>query len=472
MLSTALLLSLQIFPQSEPASQIAQDSILPRPNILLCVADDWGWPHAGVYGDEVVQTPAFDRIAEEGVLFTRAFVSSPSCTPSRNALITGQQFYRLEQGASLWSTLDVDYPNFMFLLRDAGYEIGHWRKAWGPGDYKKGGYTEHPCGPGSKLPDFLKNRDRSKPFCFWFGTSDPHRGYKKGSGAEAGIDVDLVQVPSFYPNTEQIRSDIADYYFEVQRWDRDVAEAMRLLEKAGELENTIIVMTGDHGMPFPRCKANLYDWGSRVPLAVRWGKRVAKQQAVSDFVSLTDLAPTFLQAAGVPIPSEMTGRSLMPILTSNQQGRVGVKRDFVIYGRERHTSAQAKPSNYGYPARAIRTEQWLLILNLKPDRWPVGVPEGSTHPMGSFSDCDRGPTKTAIMTQPDSKWYQLCFAKRPAVELYHCKNDPDQIYNLAQDPQHAETVKKLTAKLIAYLESTGDPRFTDKPVQFEEYRYR
>ena len=153
-----------------------------RPNILFALADDWGWPHAGAYGDKVVKTPAFDRIAREGVLLRHAFVSSPSCTPCRNSIITGQQFYRLGQGANLWSTLDVEHPNFLFLLRDAGYEIGHWRKAWGPGDYTVGGYREHPCGPEGQFDDFLANRDESKPFCFWFGTSDPHRPYQEGSG--------------------------------------------------------------------------------------------------------------------------------------------------------------------------------------------------------------------------------------------------------------------------------------------------
>ena len=112
------------------------------PNILFCIADDWGWPHGGVYGDQVVQTPAFDRIAQEGVLFDHTFVSSPSCTPSRNAILTGQYHWRLEEGANLWSTLDIKFPVFPLLLEDAGYHVGHWRKCWGPGDIKAGGYAE------------------------------------------------------------------------------------------------------------------------------------------------------------------------------------------------------------------------------------------------------------------------------------------------------------------------------------------
>ncbi len=454
-------------PEEKPTS---------RPNILLCLADDWGWPHAGAYGDMIVKTPVFDRLAGEGVLFENAFVSSPSCTPCRNALLTGQQFYRLEAGANLWSTLDVRYPNFMFLLREAGYEIGHWRKAWGPGNFKKGGYTEHPCGPGSTFTGFFESRDRNKPFCFWFGTSDPHRGYAKGSGGKNGIDVDKVRLPDFYPDDDGIRSDIADYYFEVQRWDRDVGNAIKLLEEKNELDNTIIVMSGDHGMPFPRCKGNLYDWGAHVPLAIRWGSRAKPARRVSDFVSFTDLAPTFLDAAGLDVPGKMTGRSLLPVLESETQGRVDESRGFVVFGRERHVPAQKKPSMQGYPARAIRTDKWLLILNLEPDRWPAGVAEDANHRIGKYADCDDGPTKFIIMKMRDDpknrRYHDLCFARRGAVELYDCENDPDQVENLAGDPRHAGITEKLRTQLIDYLKATEDPRFTDRPVRFEEYPYR
>lgn len=447
-----------------------------RPNILFCFADDWGWPHAGAYGDPLVQTPAFDRLAREGVLFEHAFISSPSCTPSRNAIITGQQFYRLGQGANLYSTLDVAHPNFMRLLREAGYEIGHWRKAWGPGTFQAGGYQEHPCGPSQSFDKFMKERSDNTPFCFWLGTSDPHRSYREGSGEESGMDLSRVTVPEFFPDEPVVRSDIADYYYEVQRWDRDVAAALEQLQEAGELDNTIVVMSGDHGMPFPRCKGNLYDWGSRVPLAIRWGAEVKAGRQVSDFVSLTDLAPTFLKAAGVDVPESMTGDSLLAVLTSDDSGRVEQKRDAVIYGRERHGPAQENPSMSGYPSRAIRTDRYLFIMNLAPRRWPAGVPENATFAMGSFTDCDRGPTKRFITEHRDDpeyrSFYELCFAKRPAEELYDVENDPDQVNNLAAHVEYAETLSRLRQRLIAYLEETEDPRFTDSPVKFSEYPFR
>ena len=251
---------------------------------------------------------------------------------------------------------------------------------------------------------------------------------------------------------------------------------MKLLEEAGLLDNTVIVMSGDHGMPFPRCKGNLYDRGTRVPLAIRWGDRVKPDRTVTDFVSFTDLAPTFLEVAGVDVPKEMTGHSLLPVLTDGGNGRIDATRNFIVFGRERHTPAQRKPSTQGYPSRAIRTDTWLLILNLEPDRWPAGVPEGATHPMGRFADCDNGPTKSVIMKMEQDprnrEFYQLCFAKRGPVELYDCEKDPDQVHDLAGDPGYAGVVETLRAQLVDYLKATGEPRFTDEPVRFDDYPYR
>jgi arylsulfatase A-like enzyme len=412
------------------------------------------------------------------VLFERAFVTAPSCTPSRNGILTGQPFYRLGEGANLQSALDVAHPNFMRRLADAGYQTGHWRKVWGPGVFEAGGYEQHPCGPETGFDAFLERRAKDQPFCFMFGAYDPHRPYDAGQGAAGGVSAADIRVPPFLPDHETVRSDIADYYFEVERWDRDVARAIELLEQAGELENTIIVMTGDNGMPFPRCKGNLYDWGSRAPLAIRWGNGIAAPGRRTDaFVSLIDLAPTFLAAAGVDVPAAMTGRSLLPLLR-NEETKPGddARRDFAVYGRERHAAAQAMPSLDGYPARAIRTDRWLYIMNLAPDRWPAGVPDGATHPIERFPDCDNGPTKRFIIDHRDDPRYRhiydLCFARRPADELYDVQADPDQVENVAGDPAHRETIRQLRDQLTTHLRDTGDPRFTDQPVKFDDYPYR
>lgn len=449
------------------------------PNILFCIADDWGWPHAGVYGDPVVQTPTFDRIAREGVLFDHAFVSSPSCTPSRNAILTGQYHWRLEEGANLWSTLDIKYPVFPLLLEGAGYHVGYWRKCWGPGDITAGGYFD--TYPGGKhypegFAQFLGDRPEGKPFCFWLGSSDPHRPYEPGSGKASGMDLSKIRVPAFYPDVQEVRSDIADYYFEVQRFDSDCGSALALLEGADELENTIVVMTGDHGMPFPRCKSNLYDWGVRVPLAIRWGERIKSGRRVSDYVSFVDFAPFFLEVAGLEKQGQMNGRSLLPILESDQTGRTGMSRDFAVFGKERHVPAQASPDMGGYPSRGIRTDDYLYIRNFFPERWPAGVPEGATHPIARFADCDDSPTKIFLMDHRENpevkRFFDLAFAKRPSEELYDMQKDPYQVNNVAENPDYTQIKSELAARLTNMLKTTSDPRALKDPVLFDEYPYR
>jgi len=451
---------------------------LERPNILFCIADDWSWPHAGAYGDKVVRTPAFDKLAEEGMLFENAFVSSPSCTPSRNAILTGQHFWRLEEGANLWSTLDVKFPVYPLLLQEAGYFTGSWRKSWGPGDLSAGGYDSiHPAGKvyTNGFGQFLKERPAGQPFCFWLGASDPHRPYEEGSGKTAGLHVSEVDVPGFLPDNETIRSDIADYYFEVERFDSDVSRAVYLLDSLGELENTIIVVTGDNGLPFPRSKGNLYESGVHVPLVIVWGNRIQKNTSSDALVSLTDLAPTFLELAGLQVPEIMTGRSLKNILLNNKPE--GDKRfDHVVFGRERHTPAQLVPSMDGYPSRAIRTQKFLYIRNFAPDRWPAGVPENATHPIYSFADCDGGPSKSYLLeykNDPAVKtYYDLCFAKRPAEELYDVENDPWQLMNLAEDKFYSSVKDSLSELLMNELRKTKDPRVVDVGIDFDDYPYR
>jgi len=288
------------------------------------------------------------------------------------------------------------------------------------------------------------------------------------------LDPDEIELFPFFPDCEEVRGDVADYYLEVGRFDDDVSRALALLEASGELDNTLIVMTGDHGMPFPRCKGNVYDSGARVPLAVRWGDRIEGGQVLEDFVSLTDLAPSFLSAAGVQIPSAMTGRDLIPRLT----GAAVAGRPFILVGRERHTPAQEKPSSGGYPVRALRTREFLYVRNYEPTRWPAGTPhhERSYKKNAWLGDCDNGPTKLAIVarraTDPAyAKSYELCFAKRPAEELYELKSDPHQLVNLAEDPAYAEVKLELAAELGAALKASGDPRVIGGAEAFDGYPY-
>jgi N-sulfoglucosamine sulfohydrolase len=438
-----------------------------RPNILFCLGDDWGWPHAGALGDKVVRTPVFDRVAREGVLFPQTRCASPSCTPSRGSILTGQMFYRLEEGGNLWSTLPKKFQVYPDMLEAAGYHVGLMRKGWGPGDFKSPGWPRNPAGPGYKsFEAFHASIPDSKPFCFWFGSNDPHRTYEQGAAAAAGLKPDNVFVPPFLPDVPEVRADILDYYFECERCDRNFGEMIALVEKAGKLENTLIVMTGDNGWPFPRGKTNLYDYGVRQPMAVRWPARVKGGRTVDDFLSLPDLAPTFLEAAGLkPLP-EMTARSFLDILVSEKSGRVDPVRDRVVVGRERHHGG-ARPGCLGYPMRAMRTSDYLYIRNFIPDRWPAGDPPG-------YADCDNGPTKTYMIDRREdpkvAPLYELSFGNRPAEELYDCRTDPHQMKNVARDAPYADAKKKIAADLEKYLADAKDPRIIGG-AKFDEYPY-
>jgi arylsulfatase A-like enzyme len=453
--------------RSRPAAS-AQDRPRP-PNILLAIADDWSYPHAGIYGDRTVATPNFDRIAREGVRFTRAFVASPSCTPSRAALLTGQAVHRLQEGANLHGFLPKSYPVYPDLLEAAGYAVGFTGKGWGPGQFEPGGRSRNPAGPGFKsFDEFFERRKPGQPFCFWFGSNDPHRPYDLGSGAQGGLQPDRVQVPGYLPDTATTRNDLLDYYFEVQRFDRDLGRIIETLERAGELDNTIVIVTGDNGMPFPRAKANVYDGGTRVPLAIRWKGTADAGRVIDAFVSLTDLAPTILEAAGLTPLAAMTGRTLLPLL----RGQAQSGRDRVFVERERH--ANVRSGDLSYPVRAVRTNGYLYIRNFRPDRWPAGDPE-MYFAVGPFGDIDGGPTKSLLLdgrSDPQiARDFELATAKRPAEELYDLGRDPEQLVNVAGQAAHRDAQRRLRLELDRWLRETGDPRASLDDDRWDRFPY-
>jgi arylsulfatase A-like enzyme len=449
----------------------AQPPAAKRPNIVLAIADDWSYPHASVYGDRTVATPSFDRVAREGARFTHAFVAAPSCTPSRAALLTGQAVHRLQEGGNLHGFLPEAFPVYPDLLERAGYTVGFTGKGWGPGRFEPGGRSRNPAGPLFKnFDEFMQRRPQGSPFCFWFGSTDPHRPYEAGTGAQNGLKTDGVRVPKFLPDTPIVRSDLLDYYFEVQRFDRDLGRIIEALERAGELENTIIVVTSDNGMPFPRAKATVYDGGTRVPLAIRWPGVARAGSVIDSFVSLTDLAPTFVEAAGLTFPpsTALTGRTLGPLLRGESQPG----RDRVFLERERH--ANVRRGDLSYPVRAIRTGDYLYIRNFRPDRWPAGDPEQYVA-VGPFGDIDGGPSKSLLLDRRAdaaiAPFFSLATAKRAAEELYDLKRDPDQVENVAGRPAHRAAQQRLRADLDRWLRETGDPRAAADDDRWDRFPY-
>jgi N-sulfoglucosamine sulfohydrolase len=448
-----------------------------RPSILFAIADDWSFPHAGAYGDTVVHTTTFDRVAAEGVLFTRAFCVSPSCSPSRAAILTGQPPHRLEAGANLWGTLPAKFAVYPDALEAAGYHVGFMGKGWAPGhlvDRKR-----NPAGPAFKsFEEFFKTLPQGEPFCFWYGSHDPHRPYKEGQGVESGLKPEDVKVPPYLPDSPQTRGDILDYYFAVERFNKDTGHILDVLQSAGRLDNTIVVMTSDNGWPFPRAKTNLYDSGTHMPLAIRWPAGATGGRKVDALISQIDFAPTFLEAAGVDAKAmpDMAGHSFLSLVTEHAAAATtkSAEPEAVFFERERH--ANVRQGDVGYPVRAIRTDHFLYIRNLTPDRWPAGDPK-LWKAVGPFGDIDPGPTKDFLLAHRDDSdfgpLFNLACGKRPEEELYDLDKDPGQLHSVAEYPDYAGQKKALRARLDDWMKRTDDPRatFGADYKKFDQYDY-
>jgi uncharacterized sulfatase len=466
------------------------DAELTRPNILFVVSDDQSWIHTGFAGCRELETPSFDRIARSGVYFSNAFCSAPACAPSRAAILTGRNFWELEEAACHFSFFPDNLITYTDLLARNGYYIGLAGKGWGPGRLENSSRTFNPAGKSfdsirytdvpatmSKInyPEnfkfFLSRKPEGQPFCFWLGTHEPHRPYEEGSGLRSGKNTDRIEVPGFLPDTPEMRSDLADYYLKIEWFDKQLGRALFILDSLELLENTIVVVTSDDGMPFPRAKSNIYDHGSRMPLAIMWPGKIKPGRTVSDFVSLIDLAPTFLEAAGINIPEIMSGKSMMPLLVSEKNGMIDPARNIIYMGKERH--AWCQPGGMIYPSRAIRTEDWLFIRNFRPDLWPAGHPDPQfNYNLEPFGDVDPAISKNIIMDiefMNDQKYFNLAFGKRPAFELYRVDEDPFQMNNIAGSMQ--KIADSLDMVLSDYLRETGDPRIIGADSIFENAPY-
>jgi len=492
-----------------------------RPNILLLFADDWG-RYASCYApldgpggmNDVVRTPHFDAVAREGVIFRRAHVSAPSCTPCRSALLTGQHFWRTGTGSILRGAVwDASLPSFPPLLEQAGYHLGYAHKVWGPGSPANAPFERRHAvaTPGGRINQFsehatrlvekgrtieeakaeilaeardtfrqfLARRPGDTPFFFWFGPTNVHRPWVNGSGTRLwGIDPDDLRgrLPPHLPDVPEVRQDVADYLGEIAAWDATIGTILAELDAAGLRDDTLVVISGDHGPPgFPHGKCNLYGFGTGVCLSIT-GPGVRGGRVVDDLTSLTDLAPTFLEAAGLPVPAVMTGRTLWPVLGAEDSGLVDPTRSQVFTGRERHVD-MARADFKPYPQRAIRTATHALIINFRPDRWPLGDPyrlagpsepterELETETFVTLPDEDAGPAKAWLVrarhTDPWRAHFEWVYGKRPRHELYDLVKDPHETTNVADDPAYADVLADLEDRLMDELERTGDPRLVD-----------
>jgi arylsulfatase A-like enzyme len=443
-----------------------------KPNFLFLFGDNWHYEHAGANGYAAVKTPVFDRVAREGARFTRAFCPVPSCGPTRSSLVTGRAAHQLEEVANHGGRFPGKFRVFGDALADLGYLVGYAGKGWAPGIYEGFGRTVSPAGKNFRdFPEFLQARKGGdQPFFFWLGSVHTAlRNWKPGSGKRHGIDPAKVRVPAYLPDDAVVREELTDYLASVEEMDAAFGEAIALLEKRGELENTIIIQGGDNGWQMPRGLGNVYDAGSYVPLAIRWPGHIRAGLVVNEFVSVTDYAPTILELAGLTPWPEMTGRSFLDLLTGQASA---VKRDHVFLERERH--ANVRRGDLSYPVRAVRTEDFLYIRNLRPNRQPAGDPI-VYFAVGDYGDMDDSRSKLHIIAQKDQpdmqRFFALCCKKRPAEELYDLRKDRDQINNVAADAGYAAKKRELSALVDAWMKETQDPRVDPKYDEFDKYPY-
>lgn len=455
---------------NQPSRLLADE----HPSVLLILADNWRWPNAGILGDPLARTPTFDRIAREGVLFTRAFNPVPSCSPTRACLLTGKYAHQLGERASLWSGFPQDTPVFTQLLSQAGYALGYSGKPWGPGDVTVAGWKENPVGPKfANFDQFLASKPANQPFFFWLGNTDT--ATKAGrlpylEDAKAVLNVEALTIPPELPDCAELRDDLLNYYGGVLKLDQEATRAVQSLEKAGLLESSLVIYASDNGWQLPRGLANCYDSGSHVPLAMRWGKKLSASKKIESFVNLAQLGPTILDMAGIQPPGEMTLRSFKDLLLDKPGAD---QSDCVFIERERH--ANVRRDNLSYPIRAVRTRDYLYVRNLRPDRWPAGDPDVLFLHGRPFGDVDTTRTKDFLLVnQLDPKiavFTQRIFDKRPAEELYDLRSDPHQLTNVVSQPGYATELDNLRKRVDDWMQATHDPRVDPNSDAWDKYPY-
>lgn len=452
-----------------------------RPNVLVIIFDDAGLDMSA-YGSTYVNTPGFDAIAEEGILFNRAYTPNAKCAPSRASIITGRNSWQLDAAANHVIYFPSKFKTYQEVLLENGYATGHTQKGYGPAlTLREDGTQREVVGPAfnektlipatkfiaandysANFKDFLNKAPEGQPWSFWVGSIEPHRAYEYGSGKKLGGKTEdmIKEFPPYWPDNEVTRNDLLDYAYEIEDFDRHIQKIMKTLKEKNLLENTLIIVTSDHGMPFPRVKGDQYENSNHIPMAMLWkDKMKAKGRVVDDYISFIDLSPTFLDAAGVDWKSSgmhpTAGKSLMNIITSEKSGQIEEDRDFVLVGKERHDTG--RPDDVGYPIRGIHKNNMLYIKNYEIDRWPKGNPETG------YLNTDGSPTKTEILNlrrDGDKEFWKTNFGKRVEEELYDIAKDPFCINNLAADPAFSEKKEALKNEMEAKLLAQGDLRMT------------
>ncbi|MBA4062228.1 MAG: arylsulfatase [Isosphaera sp.] len=431
------------------------------PNILLVLSDDQSWAHLGCYGNPDIKTPNLDAFAKEGVRFDRYYVGTPQCVPSRATLMTGRSAIAV-QNTRFSAPLAAEYKTWPEVLREkAGYFTGvagrtyHLDGSATPPETRKV-FDEFGLATFPKRLDFVKtagNREqmlgqyrefldavpKGKPFALQLCFSDPHRPLDKNAVPQPH-DPAKLKLPPFYPDTRLVREDFARYYDEISRFDADIGTVLAELKKRGLDGDTLVVVSADNGASQFRGKGTLNEFGIHCPLVARWPGR-AKPGATAELISGEDVGPTFLAAAGVEVPKEMTGRSFLGLLTGGKYA----PREYVFAQRGAHGSGLPTNSALFDLGRCVVGTRHKLIYNAL---WQI--------PYTPVDFAGDEMWKELVAMNKDGKLSpelsKLYFGPtRPMFELYDLEADPHELKNLAGTPAAADVEQKLKAALQEWM---------------------
>lgn len=434
-----------------------------QPNAIFFIADDVSFDDLGCYGNASARTPNLDRLATGGLKFEEAYLTASSCSPSRSSIITGRYPHNNGRASELHQPIAAHLPWFPRLLREAGYYTALVGKNHMSSEPPVVGQAAPPTafdwihngnGPDNKgghatWVQTVQERPKDQPFFFWFASLDAHRDWDADKDWREELygpkhRPEAVRVPPYLRDDAATRQDLASYHNEITRFDYFVGQVVKELEAQGVLDDTLIFVAADNGSPFPRSKTRLHDSGMKTYLIAHWPKGIAQPNSVtSSLVSIIDLAPTYLAAAGVPVPETFQGVSLLPILKDSS---ATVRRQ---------AFSEHNWHDYEAHGRSVRSEGFLYIRNHRPQL-----------PWQGPADSVRSPSHSSLKTARDAAQLtpaqaDVFLAPRPTEELYRTAADPEQLNNLATEADYASVKARLSALLDQWMEETGDDVPTD-----------
>lgn len=413
-----------------------------KPNIVLFISDDHGWADSGAYGDTYIRTPNIDRLAGESMRFTHAFAASPLCSPSRCVIETSLMPHR-NGGHKFGTPIKSNIRTMPEYFKELGYYTAHIGK-WHHQPNNRFPY-DHVHKREEKAVDFLSGYDKDKPLFLVVCTRPPHTPWVKNTT----YDPSKIKLPPNFVDTPETRADRAKYYTDVTLMDSILGDVLDAVAEKEIKDDTLFVYTTDQGSNWPFSKWCVYDGGLRVPLIARWPGRIAKAKVTRAMVSLADILPTFIQAAGGKLPEDIDGRSFLAVL----KGKTKKLREVVFGTHTGNDNGGPGIANH-CPARTIRSERFRYIINLSPET------EFTTHITGTKTGAHYLPhwdswVKKAKTDERAKKIVNRSL-HRPKEELYDLKNDPYEMKNLADNPKYAKLLKSLKKQLAQWCKQQGD----------------